>query len=167
MSLIVETGSGDATAESYCSVAAASTYHADRGNAAWAALASDALREQALRKATDYMLQKYRTSWKGVRQVFNQALDWPRLNVMVDEYRWVLMNTVPNEVIHACAELALKAATAELNPDLSQQILQQTVGPISTTYSESSPQSKRYASIDMMLRPLLTGSSISHQVVRS
>ena len=39
MSIVTEDGSGRADAETFISVADASAYHADRGNAAWAALA--------------------------------------------------------------------------------------------------------------------------------
>ena len=49
MSLIVEDGTGKSTSESYISVADASTYFAARAVTSWAALATDALREAALR----------------------------------------------------------------------------------------------------------------------
>ena len=67
MSLEVEDGTGKATAESYISVVDASTYFTARAVTAWAALASDALREAALRKATEYMIATYRDRWQGVR----------------------------------------------------------------------------------------------------
>ena len=165
MALVVEDGTGKADAESYISVSDASAYHTARGNAAWAALASDTVREQCLRKATDYMLQNYRDSWKGARMTATQALDWPRGNVYTtpfingasNEYPYLVADDiVPTEVKKACAELALKASAAALNPDLAKDIISQTVGPISTTYSASSPQQKRYRAIDMMLRPYLT-----------
>lgn len=177
MSIIVEDGTGMATAESYVSVADASTYHSNRGNTAWASLTSDAVREQCLRKATDYMLQNYRSAWKGVRVNSTQALDWPRYNVYTDDQvlgahyvpnRFLIAsNIVPVEVKNACAELALKAATADLNPDLDQQVLSETVGPISTTYSASSPQQKRYRAIDMMLRVLIEGNANNLSVGRA
>ena len=46
MTLIVEDGTGLANAESYVSVADATTYHANIGNTAWAAITSDATKEQ-------------------------------------------------------------------------------------------------------------------------
>lgn len=164
MALVVEDGTGKADAESYISVVDASAYHTARGNAAWAALASDTIREQCLRKATDYMVQNYRASWKGARMTATQALDWPRGNVYTtpfingasNEYPYLVADDiVPTEVKNACAELALKASSAELAPDLAKDIIQQKVGPISTTYSESSPQQKRYRAIDMILTPYL------------
>ena len=175
MALVVETGAGLANAESYISVADADTYHANRANAAWVSVTD---KEAALRKATDYMLQNYRMAWKGVRMTATQALDWPRGYVYREAFIYggvssfpylVADNIVPVEVKNACAELALKAGTADLNPDLTKDIITQTVGPISTTYAESSPQQKRYRAIDMMLRPYLkeSGTGINASVVRS
>ncbi len=153
-----ETGSGSATAESYASVAQATAYHAARGNAAWAALASDTVREQLLRKATDYMLEVYTAAWQGSRAVVGQALDWPRDGVVAFEID-VLDSIVPPAVVNACAVLALKAATAPLAPDLGRVIKSQKVGPIETEYADYSPQSKRYLSVDRMLAPYMGSSN--------
>lgn len=168
MSLIVEDGTGLATAESYISVADAGTYHTNRGNAAWAALSTDTIREQCLRKATDYMIQAYTDRWQGVRYVAEtQALDWPREGVVVNGEE-VAYTVVPTIIKNACAELALKAATATLLEDQEQGVLSETVGPISVTYNGSSPQAKRYKSVDAMLAPYLKsgGSGISMGLLR-
>ncbi len=165
MALIVETGAIVAGAESYISVSGADTYHSDRGNASWAALTT-AVKEQNLRKATEYMLQVYRQRWKGSRMSSGQTLDWPRAFVYIDQilsgssyaFPSLVSNTVvPVEVQRACAELALKSSTAELLADLTQQKASVTVGPISTTYDSSSPQFKRYTAIDAMLSPYFEG----------
>lgn len=174
MSIIVEDGTGKADAESYCSVADASAYHAARGNAAWAALASDTIREQCLRRATDYMVQAYAAAWKGGRKTTTQALCWPRSNVCRPD--WALGsvyggfypdNIVPEEVKRACAELALKASTEELAPDLDQAVASETVGPITTVYDKASPQFKRFRAIDMALRAYVNGNSVTAKVGRS
>jgi hypothetical protein len=154
MSIVVETGTGASNSETYISVADASTYHTARGNAAWAALASDTVREQALRKATGYMVATYRNRWQGTRKVEDQALCWPRYSVVVEGYL-VDDDIVPEIVKRACAELALKAAAEDLAPDLEQVTISQTVGPIRTDYDRYSPQWKRYRAIDAMLLPYL------------
>ena len=168
MSLIVEDGSIVTGAESYISVADASTYHTARGNAAWAALASDTVREQCLRKATDYMEQVYRSRWQGCRVGETQALSWPRYDIEVEGYA-VDSDIVPTEIKNACAELALKASAAELNPDLTQGVLSETVGSISVTYDKASPQFTRYKAIDAILSPYLKagGGGCSMGVIRS
>ena len=230
MSLIVEDGTGLSTAESFISVADATTFHTDRGNSAWNDVvelmtldvaptgagwavgdtitgatsaktcvivekittltyhvkqrsgtftlgeilsngtatadqgaanptfaAVDTVREQCLRKATEYMEQAYRDRWKGLRTYPGvQSLSWPRYGVVVDGY-WIDSDDVPVEVERACAELAYKAMTETLSPDLTQAATQKTVGPISVTYDPYSPQAKRFRAIDMMLAPLLNG----------
>ncbi len=168
MSLICEDGSGKSDSESYISVADASNYHTVRGNTAWAALATDALREAALRKATDFMRQAYRSRWQGYKVNEDQALDWPRYDVEVEGYA-VDSDIVPTEVKNACAELALKASAAELNPDLTQGVLSEQVGSISVTYDKNSPQRTRYAAIDAMLAPYLKagGGGCSMGLIRS
>jgi len=168
MAIVVEDGTGKSTAESYISVADASTYHTARGNTAWAALTTDALREAALRKATDYMRQAYRSRWQGYRVNEDQALDWPRYDVEVEGYA-VDSDIVPTEIKNACAELALKASSADLNPDLTQGVLSEQVGSISVTYDKNSPQRTRYAAIDAMLAPYLKagGGGCSMGLIRS
>jgi len=168
MALIVEDGSNVAGAESYQTVAAATTYHSNRGNAAWAAL-STAEMEEALRKGTDYMRQAYRGMWKGLRFKSSQALDWPRANVGIEDEPYgnlVATNVVPQEVKDACALYALKASAAELAPDLGQIVISEAVGPLSVTYSASSPQHTRFRAIDMLLRPYLTGGGVMTKLAR-
>jgi len=161
MALIVETGSGSATAESYISVADATTYHNARGNEdAWDAIDD---KEAALRKATDYMGQKYRGLWAGVRANNEQALDWPRYDVpKVDGpggYRsfpnYYPFDVVPVEIMRACAELALKTADGELLVDTDRATQSESVGPLSVTYFDSSGQQKRFAAVDGLLRPFI------------
>jgi hypothetical protein len=168
MALTVEDGTIIAGAESYISVADASTYHSNRGNAAWAALSTDAIREQCLRKATDYMVQAYRDRWQGARYDEDQALDWPREGVVRDSWE-VGHDEVPTEVKNACAELALKAATVSLAPDLTQGVVSEQVGQIKVEYDKNSPQRTRYAAIDNMLAPYLKagGSGIMMGLIRS
>ena len=168
MSLICEDGSGKSDSESYISVADASTYHTARGNAAWAALATDALREAALRRATDYMRQAYRSRWQGYKVNEDQALDWPRYDVEVEGYA-VDSDIVPTEVKNACAELALRASAAELNPDLTQGVAREKVGQIEVEYDKASPQFTRYRAIDALLSPYLKagGGGCSMGVIRS
>jgi hypothetical protein len=154
MSLIVETGEIVAGAESYCTVAYATTYHAARGNAAWAALTTPQM-EQALRRATDYMTQVYRKRWKGYVLQATQPLDWPRAAVFTRDYfvgQYLAPdNTVPDDVQRACAELALRASSADLAPDLERGVVREKIGPIETEYDRASPQAKRYRAVDDML----------------
>lgn len=158
MAIVTEDGSAKADAESYCSVAAATSFHSLRGNAAWAALASDTVREQLLRKATDYMVQVYRLRWAGHRTTSTQALDWPRQWVPLpsDPFgNYYANNVIPAAVANACAELALKANAGALIPDEGQAVKRQKVGPVEVEYQDYSRSTKTYRAIDNMLAPLL------------
>ena len=174
MALIVETGAVIAGAESYCTVAEATTRHSNFGNTAWAALTTPQM-EQALRKATAYMVQAYQMRWKGYRNSATQVLCWPRsfvykmpyINGAVGSYPYLVAdNIVPTEVKDACADLALKSVTETLMTDTTQQVTREKVGQIEVEYSEFSSQQKRHTAIDAMLAIYLTGSSVSVQLVR-
>lgn len=169
MALEVETGTGSATAESYCSVAFADSHFEKTGNAAWDAVDD---KDAALRKATLFMLQTYRPRWKGYRRFVEQALDWPRVDVCLLDYgfsyaQMVALDFVPREVQIACAMLAYESTLADLNPNLEQQVLSEKVGPLMVTYSEQSPQHKRFRAVDMLLRHLLVGNAVTRRVGRA
>lgn len=167
MSLIVETGAGLADAESYISVSDAASYLSDRGYSAFAALATDALKEAALRKATDYMEQAYRTRWKGTRVTATQALSWPRLYVeRIDGTYYYPGDEVPVEVKNACALLALKSIDGDLNADLTQGVKREKVDVMEVEYDSASPQYVRYRAIDNMLSVFITGGANSKKVAR-
>jgi len=155
MALIVETGAGLSNSESYASVDYFLSYHAARGNVSAAEMTTAEI-EASLRKATDYMTQKYRNSWSGYRRFITQALDWPRIEIVIDTYHYLDYSIVPVEVQNACCELALKSFTANLLPDTTQTKISTTVGPISVTYDKNSRQGTRYKSIDSILQPYLS-----------
>lgn len=157
MSLIVETGTASSTSEAYASVSYADAYHASMGNTLWSTLQTQE-KEQALRRAATFMCQIYRMQWKGVRVNSTQALDWPRYNVRRPDlavYNVVDPATVPIEVQQANAELALNAASEDLNPTVTQGVLSKEVGPIKVVYDPNTPLGKQYSKIGQILRPLL------------
>lgn len=168
MALIVESGAIVAGAESYISVTDADTYHSNLGNTSWAALTTTA-KEQALRKATNYMTGRYTDKWRGYRKSSSQALDWPRSwvpiqNLVSTEY--VLDTVVPTEVKNACASLALRASSADLLADETRAKVRTKVDVIETEYDRFSPQRKRYPEIDAMLSPYLKSAGGALEVVR-
>jgi len=163
VALIVENGTGMATAESYISVADADARATAFGNTAWTG--SDALKEAALRRATRYMVQTYRNRWKGIRLIRDQALDWPRYGVEVDGYS-IESDVVPPEIAGACADLAARALTEDLSPDLERGIVREKVGPLETEYDQYAPQAKRFVATAGLLSPFLKGSAVSAVLVR-
>lgn len=85
MTLVVETGQGLSTANSYATVAEYTTFLDDRGNETISD-ADDTEKEFALIKAVDYLQQRFRLLWKGARANSTQRLDWPRRGVDVPDF---------------------------------------------------------------------------------
>lgn len=156
-SLAVEDGTGISDADSYVSVAYADTYHAHYGNAAWYLLAGEE-KEQLLRRATRHMSEVYRGRWRGSRLSNSQALCWPRQNVVVDDMGIPFVvdyHTIPSDVKAACCLLALRASSAELNPDLEPQAISESIGRLSVTYAQGANQQVRFKQVDDLLKPYL------------
>lgn len=158
MTLTVEDGTIVTGADSYCTIAYANAYHYARGNALTWSDYDDVDLERALRKATDYMLQKYGNRWMGYRKSSSQSLDWPRTYVPLNDLvalEYVSDSIVPNEVKNACAALAFRALTDNLLDDEEQVVIREKVDVIETEYSPHSTQRKSYPEIDLMLRKYL------------
>lgn len=165
MTLVVEDGTGLTDAESYISVAAADARHTALGNTAWTG--TDAAKEAALRRATQYMLQAYRGRWKGTRLLRAQALDWPRYGATVDGFD-ISSSEVPADVANACADLALRALAGDLNADQDgRAIVRDKVGPVETEYSAHGSTAVQYRSVDMALSSYLTGGGANVRLIRA
>ena len=165
MPLIIEDGLARDDAQSYVSVINCNAYHSARGNTAWSG--TDEEKSSALLKAVQYIDGHYRTRWKGAKTSRTQALCWPRTGAR-DADGWVIGgDEIPQEVIDATCEAALRAMTGELSPDMERggKVLSETVGPISVTYAPGASGQTQYSVIDNLLSGLLR-SSISGQMVR-
>lgn len=160
MALIVEDGTGLATAEAYISVSDADSYFALIGtDAAWTA-ASTTEKEQALRLGAIYLDGNFR--WQGVRATSEQAKDWPRWDVERDG---IVLETdvVPTEVGRANAEAALQhiLSSGALFADQARpggiRSESFTVGEISenVVYDGSASQQKLFARLEALLEGLL------------
>ncbi len=118
--LIVEDGSGLANAESYVSVSDCAAYATARDLAFATTPAEKA--EAALRRATAYIDNTYRTRFPGQRKKFRlQALEWPRVGVVDMNGFPVTSDEVPVEVVRATCEAAVRelASPGSLNPDVT------------------------------------------------
>lgn len=128
-----DTGS-QAGANAYISVAEFKAYHDNRGND-YSGAADDTAIEYAIIKATDYIDQRF--NFVGKKMLGrDQTTEWPRSNAW-DKDRYYITD-IPIELKDACAEYALRAISAVLNPDPTRddsgqavQSKSETVGPIS------------------------------------
>ncbi len=167
---IVEDGTAKSDAVSLCSVEDANDYHAKRGNTTWTFLTSN-VKKTLLVKATDYLQQVYRLKWAGYRVTGTQSLDWPRNFVIREDFQAAQLNgfqmiggnyyypnnIVPLEVIQACAEMAFKANSGDLAPDLSRRTTREKVDSLEVEYSDYGAEYVRYRAIDNLLAPFIDG----------
>jgi len=170
MAIIIEDGTGLSTAESYISVADATTYLDNRGKSGFSSLATDALREQALRKATDYMEQKWRLKWTGLKNSTTQALSFPRTNCKYQDTAqgqfFVDNNVVPPEVGEACAELAELSITEDFNVILDRQTKREKIDVLEVEYVGNESQEKTYRAIERIVAQFFGNDSYSREVHR-
>lgn len=160
MTLVVETGSGSATANSYATVEDANEYVSLRRLTGWGTLTTQA-REAALVAATDYLEEVYASLWQGQRVSQDQALSWPREYVVAHGFP-VASNVVPGPVSKACIILAVKVAQGQvLLEDQGQRVIREKIDVIETEYSEFSDPRTRYLQVDHSLTPYLEGGSAS------
>ena len=167
MALTVEDGTGVAGADAYCEVAAVDTYHTNRGNTAWTG--SNTVKEQAIRKATDYIEARFARRFVGTRYSKAQGLSWPRTEAY-DRDGFLRDDEIPEELVEATAEYALRALSAALLPDPTSNEgavirVKEKVGPLEeeTEYaSGSTSQLPAYPAADRKLTPILkAGGSVA------
>lgn len=124
----------------YGTVGDADTYHAARGNAAWAA-ADAADRAAALVRGSLYLDGAY-PLWRlpGLPAVAGQEHHWPRTDA-TDYWGNDVSGTVPTRVEHAAYEAALVEMTSpgSLTPTYTEsaRVRREKVGPIETEYADS------------------------------
>lgn len=100
--ITVEDGTGLSTANSYCTVAEADSYHGDILYATtWTASST---KEEALIQAT--RLLDEHVAWEGMKNTKEQALRWPRSYVYGPDGYVVANDSVPQWLKNATSELA-------------------------------------------------------------
>ncbi|RKY06573.1 MAG: hypothetical protein DRP56_07180 [Planctomycetota bacterium] len=165
MSLVVETGSGSSTADSYISFADADSYVAAHGaDATWTA-ADDVDKEEALRLGTQYIDLEYGERLKGYKAEQDNALCWPRYNVSDSDGYAVDSDAVPVRVKNAAVEAALRVIAGDdllgtqSNPGAIKRE-RKKLGPMEkeVEYMGGKPASgvKVYPKIRALLVPFLT-----------
>ena len=195
MPLVIEDGTGVATANSYATVAEFVAFYVDRGNTVLAEADTDQI-EAALVKGSDYLQQKFRLLWNGARATETQRLDWPRRGVAVPDffdpfYRDIsnvplsfqdALFTAENEVLYeakvaqmlVAAETfdAAGASTGVIQPSLGRTTKREKLGVLEVEYFDqaqgSSRQTTKYWNVEQTVEPFINlGSLFSGQIVRN
>lgn len=125
--------------DSLVSLVDANAYHDAMGNA-WTG--SDDEKEKALRRATQYLLARYRI-WSAY------------------------FDPVHKNVAAACCELALRAMAGDLYVDVDPSgVISETVGPIRTTYALRNGGQTRFTIVDDLLAGMTEGGRSMIRLVR-
>ncbi len=144
--IIVEDGSGLANSNSYVSEADLGTYVTDRG------VTLSGTPAILLIQAMDYIeLQRY----KGTKGTNDQALQWPRYGVFIDDYS-VDSDTIPQLLIDALCEVTI-GIDSGTNPlaDSPRETIEEVVGDIEVKYKPSSLAHTYLTAANAKLRKLL------------
>jgi hypothetical protein len=120
ITLTQEDGTGLANANVYATLDQAAQYLENTGRKdAWSAF-STAQRSAALIQGTDYLDQKFRRSFKGIRFSSVQRLEWPRAEVYNELGELVPADEIPEDILNASIEFAFEAAGSPLAPTPAQ-----------------------------------------------
>ena len=162
---VVEDGTRPAGANSYISVADADQYDLNFINSTtWQALSPEE-KQMVLRKSTKYLDAAYSDKWKGIPVDSQQALDYPRFEVIDENGYYRDSAIIPQELKDATVEMAIKALAEDIIPDIANpgavSSYSVSVGPVSesTSYVGGNTPVKYYRKVDRILLPLLTISS--------
>ena len=195
MGLILEDGSGIATANSYVTADEFKAFHVDRGNTLLAEADDDQI-EAALVKGSDYLQQKFRLLWNGARATEQQRLDWPRRGVAVPDFFDPFfrdLGNIPlafqdtlfipeNEVLYEAkvAQMLVAAETFDsaglstgvIQPAIGRFTKREKLGVLEVEYFDtdqgSSRQTTKYWNVEQTIEPFINlGSLFGGQLTRN
>lgn len=117
MAFVLEDGTGLSNSNGYLSAADFVTYHTDRGNSIidpdTEVQYTDEKIQQAIIVVSDLIDIKF--TFKGVRLLTSQNMEFPRVSAFYDDGRTIL--GVPIEVEECIAELAIRQLSSPIAPD--------------------------------------------------
>jgi len=133
MTLLVEDGSNVAGANTYVDLAGVRAYALTRGVTLDP---NDAILEPLVHKAMD-LLEGFRSRYQGTKTTATQPLQFPRTGLQIDCVDFDA-NSIPIELINAENQIIMEQhAGIDLSPTKSGAfIIEDTVGPITTKYSD-------------------------------
>lgn len=144
--IVVETGTGSATANSYVSESDLATYATDRGVTLTGTLSI------LIIQAMDYLESK---NFIGTKSTLEQSLQWPRTGVEIDNY-YIVSNSIPVLLKEAEMELCI-ALDGGVNPLANQdrKTLKEKVGELEVEYAPSALAITYLTAVEAKLKKLL------------
>lgn len=146
---VVEDGTGKSTATAYITVADFKQYWENRGTTFTEA---DSAIQAWINCATEYIDSTY----KFIGEIYSdeQALQFPRINMLNKQGEILDYTEIPIELKNACAYLAYQRRSGVLDK-VGEDISSETYGPVSKTYKGSSLIVK-YPLADKLLSGLIS-----------
>lgn len=148
MALVVETGNIVAGANSYVDLSYFNTYLSTNGVTT---TATDSQKEIYLKKAITY-LEGFRTRFLGKKYKAEQALQWPRLYVVIDGFE-VSETTIPTELKDAQCQLAVEQILGNdlfPKPKTSKSegaVIEKTIGPLTKKFANPGSSNSQVATM--------------------
>ena len=167
MAFLVEDGTGLTASTSYESVSDADTYHSEHGDPTGWSGATDAAKQAALMTATVYMDATY--LWRGDIADSDQALGFPREDLVDRSGRSIASNIVPQKVQDCCSYLALQHILSALNAtfDRGGEIVRQKVDMLEVQYGSGAIPGVARPYAKQIVSELITNSSGQVNLVRA
>ena len=146
MALIIEDGTGKTNSDSYASEAELAAYALKRG------VTIDGTDTQLLIKAMDYLEQQ---NFKGTKGTKEQALQWPRFDVIIDSY-WIDTDEIPLLLKEAQMEYALSIDSGtDPSETIGRTVKKEKVSSIEVEYMDGANDSPFIRAASQKLRKLL------------
>lgn len=173
--LVVEEGKGSSESNTYVSAAYADTYAKNRNYDTWLSQ-SDYVKKASIIKAMDYIDNLF--EWKGTKKFKNQALSFPRVNI-IDTDGFDRSGEIPENLKKAVCEAAFYVVDqyslfGKVDPDgpvkVNKERKKADVAEIETEIEFFNPKevqidwTSAYQSLDKMLRGLFKDKSMTGSV---
>lgn len=160
MALEIETGTGNASAESYATVAEFDAYMTRRGLSL--TTDTDANKEKLLVLASDY-IEGMAIQLQGTKSDYRNALQFPRYDVWLFDH-YVDSDEIPQRLKDAQCQLAYDMEANDAFPvGGGESIIREKVGPIETEYKSGNyAPTPVFTKFDALFAPFLaTGGKMS------
>ena len=153
--IVVETGSGSTTANSYVSEAELTTYAADRG------ITVTGTKAELLIRAMDYIESR---DFLGTKKNQTQATMWPRYGVMLNDY-YLSSDSIPQLLKDAQMETAI-AVGDSVDPldNQTRETSKEKVGSLEIEYAPTARAVTFLKAVDIKLAKLTHRSNRVYRV---
>lgn len=150
--LIIEDGSIVENANSYIDMDFADSFHNTHGNENWLNIESEIDKKRRLIRAAFYIDNKYKSRFKGTKTSVDQYLEWPRINVIIDDFQFE-NNKIPLLLKQAQAEAANYIEDLFII-NTNQHVDSISTGPLNISFKNVTNQPE-IQSINYLIQPLL------------